>query len=103
MERSSVIERLCHEFGYSAQGARLIVDKLDRLDGEILFAFQRWWQDGTLPDYEAEGYTIERLMTGHGMNPIAAFLTLDWLVREPEKALISLRKGHDRLAPQAGD
>ncbi len=36
------------------------------------------------------------------MKPPAALLTLDWLLREPDKAVASLRKGHDwvRVPPR---
>lgn len=32
------------------------------------------------------------------MNEVAGFLTLDWLLREPEKAIASLKKGHDTIS-----
>ena len=32
------------------------------------------------------------------MNLIAALLTLHWLLREPNWASASLRKGHDRMS-----
>ena len=41
--------------------------------------------------------TIQRLIEQHNMKPIAAFLTLDWLSREPEAAIASLKCGYDRV------
>ncbi len=38
----------------------------------------------------------------HKMNPIAAFLTLDWLIREPEQAIESLKHGYDFIKTDTG-
>ena len=38
---------------------------------------------------------MQRLADEHGMNPIAAYLTIDWLIKDPEAALMPLTKGHD--------
>jgi hypothetical protein len=46
---------------------------------------------------DVHGLTVDTLQRQHGMTPIAAFLTLDWLSRDPEAALASLHKGHDHL------
>ena len=61
-------------------------------------AFLQWWQTGVLDrTLEIAGYTLTRLIHGHAMSPIAAFLTLDWLDREPENAKASLGRGHDQI------
>jgi len=98
MDAQSLIPRLVAEFGYPQAGAQLVADKLADASPDIQDAFMRWWTTGRLPDpenLEIEGYTVQRLMEEHGMKPVAAFLTLDWLRREPEKARASLKKGHD--------
>ncbi len=93
-----LIPRLTSEYGYPQKGAQLVADKLVACSPSIVQAFERWWASGNLPDdFQVEGYSPQSLFNEHGMNPIAAFLTLDWLGREPEKALASLRKGHDRV------
>jgi len=51
----------------------------------------------TYLQFEIEGYSMNRLLTEHNMTPIAAFLTLDWLMREPAIALASLNKGRESL------
>jgi hypothetical protein len=96
---AETIRRLREEFGYPASGARLIAGKLGALSPPIRAAFVEWWRTGTMEgDLIVEGYTQQRLAEEHGMNPIAAFLTLDWLTREPVDALASLARGHDRIA-----
>ncbi len=41
------------------------------------------------------GYSIEKLKKEQGMNEIAAYLTLDWIMHDPDEAIKSLNKGHD--------
>jgi hypothetical protein len=98
VNRDDVITRLTDEFKYPAKGAQLVATKLQALTLEIRPYFEAWWFGGPIPDLQIEGFTVRKLMEEHGMNPIASFLTLDWLAREPEKALASLRKGHDKIS-----
>ena len=92
-----VVRRLTEEYGYPPEGARMVADKLMGCSPQVWAAFGVWWESGDVGDLEIEGYTVQRLAAEHGMKPIAAFLTLDWLVREPQRALTSLRRGHDRV------
>jgi len=98
-----LIKRLQTDFGFPPTGAQLVTDKLVASQPVIKAAFLKWWQTGEFTPLEIEGYTWESLMEKHSMKPIAALLTLDWLLREPEKAGASLRKGHDfvRRKPSA--
>jgi len=96
-QMESGVLRLVDEFGYSSQGARIVWDRLCRLDPAIASSFLGWWVQGIEPDIKIHGYSVKRLEEEHSMTPIAAFLTLDWLVREPERAQRSLKKGHDRI------
>ena len=43
-----------------------------------------------MPKLSIAGYTLQRLIDEHGMLPVAAFLTLDWLLRDPARATASL-------------
>jgi len=97
LAENEVTQRLMSEYGYDTKGAALIAEKLLNLQTSVASQFQEWWLTGTLNNLIVQDYSIKRLQSEHGMNTIAAFLTLDWLVREPEKARRSLRKGHDRI------
>lgn len=88
-------DRLVSEFGYPQAGADLVAGKLVAMQGDVWDAFVAWWESGKNPEIEIEGYSFDRLVRDYSMKPIAALLTLDWLQREPEKAVASLRKGHD--------
>ena len=97
----STIARLKSELGYTQAGAQLVLHDLEESDPRIQSAFHEWLRSGALPAIVAEGYDVPRLMREHSMNIIAALLTLDWLLREPQRAISSLRKGHDRLTGRA--
>ena len=103
MDAQSLIPRLVSEFGYPQTGAQLVANKLVNCSPQVAVAFTEWWESGDLPELNVEGYTLLQLINEHNMKPIAAFLTLDWIVREPEKAKASLRKGHDRVELQRAE
>lgn len=94
-----LLPRLENEFGYPQSGAKLVAEKLVICDPLISGAFWEWWQTGKAKlELEIEGFSLARLMNEHQMKPIAAFLTMDWLLREPQKAATSLRRGHDNIS-----
>lgn len=95
---SVLIPRLIQEFGYPRAGAELIAGKLINSCEIVWDSFWAWWQSGETPKIAVEGYSVASLAEKHSMKPIAAFLTLDWLTREPELAKASLHKGHDRVS-----
>lgn len=97
MDIEMMENRLRKEYGYPPKGAELVARQLSQLNPKLFDEFMRWWESGKIPEIEIEGYTLTRLMREHRMNPIASFLTLDWLLRDPEKAKASLEKGHDRI------
>ena len=67
--------------------------KLEKLQPVLSHAFDLWVNKGIVPTITIEGYSYEKLTSAYGMKPVGAFLTLDWLCREPDKALQSLRRG----------
>jgi hypothetical protein len=95
--KEEIIQRLTSEFGYPPEGAVLVADQLAELTPEVYAAFQEWWLDGLLSTFQIGDYTLQQLVDEHLLNPIAAFLTLNWLQTEPEQAEAALRRGHDRV------
>lgn len=67
---------------FSIRLARSIAERLLRASPAVQAAFLAWESAGTPPELCVAGYTVERLMREHGMKPMAALLTLDWLARE---------------------
>ena len=89
---------LVERHGYSQVGAAVVAARLLRLQPQLHEEFERWWQTGSLPSIDIEGFTTDRLMREQQLNPIAAILTLDWLIREPEKAKAAILQGYDRVS-----
>ena len=92
MERNQIIEILKEE-DYPEYMIEQTANKLENLEPEIKIAFEQWHLNGTIPTITLEGYTYQDLVILYGMKPVGAFITLDWLKREPDKAARALEKG----------
>lgn len=79
---------------YTDREAELVSADLMKLDCLLLPLLERWESDGIESDHqEYYGYSMDRLRREFHMNFIAALLTLDWIVKEPEKAIPILESG----------
>jgi len=94
-DHAELTRRLVDELGYPPHGAELVAERIEHLAGPLHDAFVAWWQGGTLPAVEVNGHSADQLVRNHGLTPLAALLTLDWLRREPEAAHAALEAGHD--------
>ena len=88
-----ILTKLLIEENYSAHLVESTIAKLNKLQPIIAESFDLWLNQGKLPDIDVEGYSYHILVNDYGMKPVGAFLTLDWLCRDPQKALLSLKKG----------
>ena len=68
-------------------------DKVERMDERIKAAFEEWVDNDVIPTIEIEGWSYNKLVEKFKMRPVAAFLALDWLTREPERAAMALKRG----------
>lgn len=92
MNKETLI-RLLKEEDYPAHMIESTITKLYNLQPIVADNFELWLNKGVLPDLKIEGYSYQVLINDYGMKPIGAFLTLDWLCRDPQKALRSLKNG----------
>lgn len=92
MEKEQII-KLLKEQEYPEFMIENTINKIMNFSLVIAEVFELWVNNGREPDINIEGYSYTELVNNWGMKPIGAFITLDWLTREPEKAKISLRKG----------
>jgi hypothetical protein len=88
---------LMTKFHYPPQGADIIIEKAAVFHPDVGSAFEAWLDDGEIPDLTCEGYSIPQLISDFDMNPVAAFLTMDWLFKSPDEAVTSLKRGYDRI------
>lgn len=80
--------------GCSSQEAARAAAKLKTLSPELVPHLKAWLKDESYTfskDYG--GYSLKNLMDDFGMTFTGAILTLDWLIREPEKAREALAYG----------
>ena len=83
--------------GYSRAGARSAAKRLIQMDPQLKKDFVRWSQDGSIPQTAVEEFDIPGLTQHRAMTVPAAFLTLDWLLREPEQAKTALADLMDEM------
>lgn len=82
------------ERGYDEKSARLVVTDLMALSEPLNGYLEKWMQkESDISDYAAHGYSIKQLMEERNMTYPATLLTMDWLMKEPDAAVASLKRG----------
>lgn len=94
IEPSLIVEKL-KEMNYPESNIIPMVNELSNLSEKIVPDFLRWLSGETNISLSIEGFSFEELTEDHELNSIAAFLTLDWLDKEPEVAKPVINKGYD--------
>lgn len=92
MNRDRIIMTLCAQ-DYPDYMLEQTADKVERMDGCIKAAFEEWVDSNVIPTIEIEGWNYSQLVEKFKMRPVAAFLALDWLTRDPKKASKALKRG----------
>ena len=85
-----VMERL----NCTGKEAAILCDNLEKIDSTLVPVLHRWIDTGDGADATTyRGYSIDSLYSDYGMNFIAALLTVDWIIKEPEAAVLALQEG----------
>ena len=92
MDRARIKEILVEE-KYPEFMIEKTADKIESFSPVVAKAFHVWCESKEHSNIVVEGFSFKDLISKWGMNPIGAFITLDWLMREPEKAKEALNKG----------
>lgn len=92
MNRDNIIMVLCAQ-DYPDYMLEQTADKVERMDERIKAAFEEWVENNVTPSVEIEGWNYNMLIHKFNMRPVAAFLALDWLTREPGTASKALKRG----------
>lgn len=83
-----------HRLNCSSHEAQILCDDLAKIDCTLLPALNKWiTEEGDIEETEYNGYSIASLCENYDMNFIAALLTIDWLIKEPKKAITALESG----------
>lgn len=80
--------------GFDEAAAQLLEKDLSNVCDQLKPLVQRWLETGADDDDTMyEGYSLNSLKQTYDMYFTGAVLTLDWLIREPEKAKAAIRYG----------
>ena len=89
MDKVKIVETL-KQRGYDEKSANLVANDLLELKSPLDKYLQEWIDDGIIRDFKTNNYSITCLMKDRSMTYPAALLTIDWIIKEPDKALKSL-------------
>jgi hypothetical protein len=93
LDNKIVRDRLVDDFDCKESQVGGVVEKINKMAPDIYAAFESWFNTGVVKEIEVEGYTVSSLrQKKKNMNIVGAYLTLDWLRREPEKAKFALNQ-----------
>lgn len=74
--------------------AQKLEQKLSGISPLLQPVLEDWLQTGNEDsDLQVHGYSVNSLMQTYGISFTGALLSLDWLIREPEKAAAAIEKG----------
>jgi hypothetical protein len=83
---------------YSGESLSKVMSKIETMNPLLKESLIKYLKEDTLDEVNLLGYTVETLRDDYHMNEVAAFLTLDWIIREPDEAIASLQKGYDTVS-----
>lgn len=78
---------------YVGKNIQPLYDAIIKSVPEVQEAIGTWLDTGERKVLESHGTTSEMLMNQHNINYCAAVLTIDWIKREPQKALAAITRG----------
>ena len=87
------IQDILIERGFPEKQAISVASDLQAIDPALQNGLQSWLADQTETDYLIEGFKLSDLKQKFDMTYPAALLTVDWLIKEPELAKKSIRRG----------
>lgn len=88
-----IIKEILEKEQYPEFMIETTIAKIDKFSPAVADAFDAWCSGHGNIELEIEGFAFVDLVSKWGMNSVGAFITLDWLVREPESAKQALSRG----------
>lgn len=89
--KADLYKKLTEGLNYTEKQAEIAIEDLQDLDSELRPVLESWLSEGVITeDKSFQGYTVKRLMELYQMEFVGALLTLDWIIKEPEKAAAGL-------------
>lgn len=79
--------------GYTERQALVVASELFQVDDSLQQGLWYWLVSEEETDYTVEGFKLSELKYKFEMTYPAALLTIDWLIKEPERAVKSINRG----------
>jgi hypothetical protein len=86
MSNEQLREILVEKYDYRNSQVDGVIEKINAFVPAVAAAFNKWLETDEIDDTSIEGYTIHSIIAKRPMKVVGAYLTLDWLSREPEMA-----------------
>jgi len=90
---TKVLVNYLESHGIDSVYSHEMAQKIEKANKKIYNAVIDYIEKGIEPTISVEGYSCKQLMQQFNMSVIAALLTLDWLLREPELAKQAILDG----------
>lgn len=87
------LKEVLYSHGYNDKQVVSVMNRLCAIDGSLKNYLQEWVNEGKVADVVICDISLKSLMSKYDMEYPAALLTMDWLIREPEKAIRSINRG----------
>jgi len=98
IDAKTLMEEIMVRGSCNRKTAEGLTESVINLDPALRNDFRQFWISGNPESsFSCGEYTLSRIMDQWGIEPIGAFETLDWLIKEPEKAKEALKQGYDRI------
>lgn len=79
--------------GYNDKQSQVLSKQLVGLNQNLMECLEDWIKTGKKSDIESQGFSLSGLIDKYRLKYPAALLTLDWIIKEPEKAIPTINKG----------
>lgn len=80
--------------GYTEKQAKVLGESLSKIDASLKVGLDKWLiNESEEADYNIHGFTLSEIKQKFKMTYPAALLSMDWVLREPEKATKSINNG----------
>lgn len=93
MTREALTYYLRDELKYPEFLIETTVDDVMSMESNLKTEFEKWFDTKIFNEIIVEEHALSSLLKDHNMSGIAAFLTLDWLLKEPKIAKEALKHG----------
>ena len=90
---TKVLVNYLESHGIDSVYSHEMAQKIEKANKNIYNTVIDYIEKGIEPTISVEGYSCKQLMQQFNMSVIAALLTLDWLLREPELAKQAILDG----------